>query len=131
MELSQDTLRQIGEYVKQHLPEWTRETGTPGVEASTAEELRREIDIRGRIVRVEEELKTSRELMREGFAAVNRRFEDQTAHFNTRFEAIDKRFEDQAASFNARFEKHTNRWMTLISVFLAVIGAMPWIMGAY
>jgi chromosome segregation ATPase len=148
MELSQDTLKQIGEYVKQHLPEWTRETGSPGVEASTAEELRREIDIRGRIVRVEEELKTSRELMREGFAAVNRRFEDQTAHFNTRFEAIDKRFEDQAASFNARFEtidkrfedmnsrftdmqKHTNRWMTLISVFLAVIGAMPWIMGAY
>ncbi|MDA3951683.1 MAG: hypothetical protein PF508_20925, partial [Spirochaeta sp.] len=123
-------LRQIGEYVKQHLPEWTRETGTPGVEASTAEELRREIDIRERIVRVEEELKTSRELMREGFTAVDRRFE-----------AIDKRFEDQAASFNARFEdmnsrftdmqKHTNRWMTLISVFLAVIGAIPWIMGAY
>ncbi|MDA3951666.1 MAG: hypothetical protein PF508_20840, partial [Spirochaeta sp.] len=105
-------LRQIGEYVKQHLPEWTRETGTPGVEASTAEELRREIDIRGRIVRVEEELKASRELMRQGFSAVDRRFEDMNSRVTD-------------------MQKHTNRWMTLISVFLAVIGAMPWIMGAY
>ena len=27
MELNQDTLQQIGEYVKQHLPEWQRESG--------------------------------------------------------------------------------------------------------
>ena len=27
--------------------------------------------------------------------------------------------------------RYTNRWMTLISFFLALIGAMPWIMGAY
>lgn len=107
MELNPETLNQIGEYVKKHLPEWTREsaTGRSVGESTPAEELRREIDIRERIVRVEEELKTQRELMREGFAAVDRRFEDM--------------------------HKHTNRWMTLISIFLAVIGAMPWILGAY
>ena len=87
MELNQDTLKQIGEYVKEHIPEWVQEAGvsaaTSGQSAAegarAAEELRREIDIRERIVRVEEELKTSRELMREGFAAVDRRFEEQNA----------------------------------------------------
>ena len=61
---------------------------------------------------------------------VNRRFEEQTANINARFDDVNRRFED----VNKRFEdmqKHTNRWMMLISLFLAVIGAMPWIMGAY
>jgi hypothetical protein len=111
MELNQDTLKEIVEYVKQHLIEWTRETGTSGVGASAAEEIRREIDIRERIVRVEEELKASRELMREGFAAVDKRFEDMNSRFTD-------------------MQKHTNRRMTLISVLRAVIGAMPWMNGA-
>jgi hypothetical protein len=30
----QDTLKQIGEYVKQHVPKWSRETRTPSTEPS-------------------------------------------------------------------------------------------------
>jgi chromosome segregation ATPase len=151
MELSQDALEQIGEYVKRHIPEWVRDTP----------EMQREYDLRERIVRVEEELKKQRELMERGFDTMNTRFKEQTNHFNARFEAIDKRFEEQTNHFNARFEaidrrfeeqtnhfntrfdaidrrfqdmngrfedlqKHTNRWMTLIAFFLAVIGAMLW-----
>lgn len=74
--------------------------------------MQRELDLRERMVRVEEELKAQRELMERGFVAVDKRFED-----------MNDRFEDM--------HQHTNRWMTLIAVFLAVIGAMPWIMGAY
>ena len=148
MELSQDALRQIGEYVKAHIPEWVRDTP----------EIQREYDLRERAVRVEEELKTQRQLMERGFNAMEKRFEAIDSRFEAiekRFEMIDKRFEtidkrfdgmenrfaEQTAFFNTRFEdmnhrfedmhKHTNRWMMLISVFLAVIGAMPWIMGAY
>ncbi|MDA3949765.1 MAG: hypothetical protein PF508_11140 [Spirochaeta sp.] len=216
MELNKDTLQQIGEYVKQHLPEWQRESvGTTGAAAGaaaglSAEEVRRDIALGERIVRVEEELKTQRDLIREGFAEaarrseeqmahfdarfddvnkrfddVNKRFEEQTANFNTRFDDVNKRFEEQAAAFNKRFEeqaaafnkrseeqaantnrrfeeqtasvnarfeeqnasinarfddvnrrfedmhRYTNRWMVLISLFLAMIGVMPWLMGAY
>ncbi|MDA3949767.1 MAG: hypothetical protein PF508_11150 [Spirochaeta sp.] len=196
MELNQDTLQQIGEYVKQHLLEWQRETaGAAGAGAGTgpsarlsAEDVRRDIALGERIVRVEEELKTQRDLIREGFAETARRFDEQMAHFNARFDdvnrrfeeqtatmnarfddvnkrfddvnkrfeeqtaSVNKRFEEQAASTNARFEeqtasinarfddvnkrfedmhRYTNRWMVLISLFLAMIGAMPWLMGAY
>ena len=71
--------------------------------------MHRTIDLGERIVRVEEELKTQRDLIREGFAETARRFEEQTAFFNTRFEEqnanFNKRFEEQTAFFNTRFEE--------------------------
>ena len=48
-----------------------------------------ELEIRERIVRVEEELKHQRELMIEGFSRVDKRFEQ----VDKRFEQVDKRFE--------------------------------------
>ena len=51
--------------------------------------VRYELEIRERIVRVEEELKHQRELMIEGFNRVDKRFEQ----VDKRFEQIDKRFE--------------------------------------
>jgi hypothetical protein len=42
-----------------------------------------------RVVRVEEELRHQRELMQQGFAAMERRFEQ----VDKRFEQVDKRFE--------------------------------------
>lgn len=105
MELSQENLRQIGEYVREHLPEWSRQSADPDT-------LRREMEIRERIVRVEEELKASRELMQQGFAAMEQRFAD-----------MNRRLED--------LHRHTTRWMSVLMVFLGVIGALPWVMGAY
>lgn len=70
-----------------------------------------------RMVRIEEELKSQRELMEIKFDAVDRRFEAVDARFeaqdarfvsiNARFEAVDKRFESMDARFvsmDARFE---------------------------
>jgi len=51
--------------------------------------VRYELEIRERIVRVEEELKHQRELMLEGFKQMEKRFEQ----VDKRFEQIDKRFE--------------------------------------
>jgi predicted transcriptional regulator len=145
MELNPDTLDKIGEYVKDHLGTWLQEVSplqVPG--AGGAEELRREFDLRERMVRVEEELKAQREVMQQGFAMMERRFEAVDKRFEAvdrrfeavdkHFDAVDKRFEEQTAHFNARFEdinRHTTRWMLLISLFLGVIGVMPWVMGAY
>jgi len=63
-----------------------------------------EFDQRERIIRVEEELKHQRELMREGFNRMDKRFEQVDKRFeqmqlemNKRLEQIDKRFEQMTA----------------------------------
>jgi len=63
------------------------------------------------MVRVEEELKHQRELMREGFAQMEKRVEQIDARFEAmqtnmekRFEQVDKRFESMQANTDKRFE---------------------------
>lgn len=90
MELSQQALEQIGLYVRGNLGTWFREAN-----------LEREMDLRDRTLRVEEELKTQRELMREGFAQTEKRFEQ----IDKRFEMVDKRFEDMQHNMDRRFDE--------------------------
>ena len=82
-----------------------------------------EIELRERMVRVEEELKHQRELiqtilvqMDKRFDAVDRRFEALQLEIDRRFEAVDKRFEAVDKRFEAmqqqmdkRFEELTRR----------------------
>ena len=67
--------------------------------------VRYELEIRERIVRVEEELKHQRELMIEGFSRVDKRFEQMMAEMDARFTQVDKRFEQ----VDKRFEALTSR----------------------
>ena len=69
------------------------------------------------MVRVEEELRSQRELMIVRFDAVDRRFVDA----NKRFEAVDKRFDD----INKRFEIVDKRFDDINKRFAAV----QWMMG--
>ena len=94
MPLQEEDLKQITVYVREHLDEWMWEKrlGKP-LEVY-------EIELRERTVRVEEELRHQRELMREGFSRMDRRFEQVDRHFeelredmNRRFEQVDQRFE--------------------------------------
>ena len=55
--------------------------------------VRYELEIRGRIVRVDEEQKRQRELMIESLNRVDKRFEQIIQAMNTRFTQVDKRFE--------------------------------------
>ena len=75
-----------------------------------------EMEMRERIVRVEEELKHQRELMLQGFATMdkrseqileemNKRFEQGREEMNKRFEQMDKRFEQGREEMNKRFEQ--------------------------
>ena len=70
--MAQKDVEEICGYVKEYLPEWLAEQSLgkpPRVY---------EIELRERIVRVEEELRHQRELMRQGFETMDRRFEDLT-----------------------------------------------------
>ena len=69
MALAQEDFERLGDYVKSHISDWLAEQslGKPAVVY--------EIELRERMVRVEEELRHQRELMREGFAQMDKRFE--------------------------------------------------------
>ena len=67
MALSDRDLQQVGRYVQAHLIEW--------LPAPV-------LQLNERIVRVEEELKSQRELMKQGFEQVDKRFGDMNSRFN-------------------------------------------------
>ncbi|MBX3629521.1 MAG: hypothetical protein KF908_06300 [Nitrosomonas sp.] len=75
--------------------------------------VRYELELRERIVRVEEELKHQRELMLEGFKQMEKRFEQIDKRFeqiDKRFEQIDKRFEQ----IDKRFEQIDKRFEVIM-----------------
>ena len=73
MELTQSQLQQIAEYVKAQLPDWVYRSEPPNKE------------IHDRILVVEQELKAQRELMSQGFAAMDKRFESLQHNMDKRF----------------------------------------------
>ena len=93
MPLREEDVQRIGDYIKP----WIREL----VDAVVPQPVLAGIDAQllERMVRVEEELKSQRELMDQRFAAVDKRFEDLMAYSDRRFEAVDKRFDDVNESF--------------------------------
>jgi tetrahydromethanopterin S-methyltransferase subunit G len=105
MALAEEDLQQIGEYVKRHIGDWMAEQslGKPPVVY--------EIELRERMVRVEEELKHQRELMRQGFEQVDKRFEQ----VDKRFEQVDKRFDEM-------LKRHDKHFLWLIGLIATSAG---------
>ena len=125
MALAQEDLQQIGDYVKDHISDWIAEQslGKPTVVY--------EIELRERMVRVEEELKHQRELMREGFEQVDKRFEQvdkrldlMKADMDKRFEQVDKRFELMKTDMDKRFDEMLKRHDTHFLWLIAFIATM-------
>ncbi|MGZ5076755.1 MAG: hypothetical protein ACXV9R_09055 [Methylobacter sp.] len=107
MALAQEDIEQIQLLIKKVLSE-TPETLNANV--------RYELDLRERTIRVEEELKHQRELMVEGFKQMEKRFEQADKRFeqiDKRFEQVDKRFEQVDKRFeqvDKRFEQVEKRF---------------------
>ena len=104
MALAQEDIEQIRLLIKKTLSE-TPETVNANV--------RYELDLRERTIRVEEELKHQRELMLEGFKQMEKRFEQVDKRFeqvDKRFEQVDKRFEQIQLDMNKRFEQVDKRF---------------------
>lgn len=95
MALAQEDIEQIQLLIKKTLSEMPETSNT---------NVRYELDLRERTIRVEEELKHQRELMLEGFKQMEKRFEQVEKRFeqiDKRFEQVDKRFEQ----VDKRFEQ--------------------------
>jgi flagellar capping protein FliD len=102
MALSSEDLQQVKDFVQTHIVDW--------LPASV-------LQLNERIVRVEEELKHQRELIKEGFenadkrfADMNRRFDEQLAHADSRFEDMNRRFEEMQANSDKRFADMNRRF---------------------
>ena len=123
MEVTNEALEVIGRYVRDNLGNWIRDAVVyPAAPPPFDPELRE------RAVRVEEELKAQRELMKVGFDHVDKRFEemraDTKAHFEEMRSDVNTRFAEQRADTNRRFDemhKSGTRWMVFLS---AVMGMM-------
>ena len=114
MEVSQEALETIGNFVRRNFRTWFEETVQPHI-------TEREIDQRERWIRTEEELKSQRQLMMMGLEQMEKRFEQ----VDKRFEQVDRRFSDQREDINTRFDdmhRHTNRWMTALSIMIGLVG---------
>jgi len=99
MALTKKDLQQIEEHIKNNIASWI------GNIPLTKSQYLNEIKLVEGIVRVEEELKSQRELMHAGFE-----------HMNKRFEQVDKRFEDVNSKFTMMF--------TFMSLGFTVLAAM-------
>lgn len=133
MALAQEDFQQIGEFVKDNISLWLAEQslGKPPVVY--------EIELRERMVRVEEELKHQRELMREGFERVDKRFEQVDKRFEEmredmekRFEQVDKRFEQVDKRFDTMLKRHDHQFIALVALISSGIGlvivALPFLL---
>ncbi|MDP1558545.1 MAG: hypothetical protein Q8K59_12600 [Nitrosomonas sp.] len=103
MALAQEDIEQIQRLIKKTLAEMPEMLNS---------NVRYELDLRERTIRVEEELKHQRELMQEGFKQMEKRFEQVDKRFeqvDKRFEQVDKRFEQIQLDMNKRFEQLTSR----------------------
>jgi len=106
--MSDQQLEAIGSYVKSHLPQWLAEIAPEQRAPAVSDPVLLE-----RIVRVEESLSHQRELMQQGFQAMENRFAEMRADTNARFEQVDKRFEQVDKRFeqiDKRFEQIDKRF---------------------
>lgn len=76
MELTQSQIDQIVERVKSQLPDWVRSSQPPNR------------DLNERMLVLGQELKAQRELMKQGFEAVDKRFEDMQHSMDRRFSTL-------------------------------------------
>ena len=88
VKLTNDHLEQIADYLAEKFPVLRQRSSSRTFSRDA------EMDIRERTVRVEEELKNQREIIR-----------DLIVNMNARFEQVDKRFEEMRTDMNTRFEE--------------------------
>ncbi len=116
------------EFIKHHLAEWLAEQSLGKPPAVY------EIELRERMVRVEEALKHQYELMRKSFEQVEKRFELVDKRFeqvDKRFEQVDKRFEQMDRRFDEMLRRHDRQFLWLVGFIASsaglVIGAINYL----
>ena len=117
MALAEEDIR----FIKAHLGEWLAEQSLGKPPAVY------ELELRERMVRVEEELKHQRELMRQGFEQVDKRFEQvdkRLEQIDKRFEQVDNRFEQVDQRFNEMLKRHDRQFLWVVGFVVTSAGVV-------
>ncbi len=110
------------EFIKKHMGDWLAEQ-TLGKPPAVYE-----LELRERMVRVEEELKHQRELMKQGFDLMEKRFEQVDKRFeqvDKRFEQVDKRFESLERRMDSFMRWSFGVTLTVGGLVVAAIKYLP------
>lgn len=127
MALAQEDIEQIRLLIKKTLSEMPETLNA---------NVRYELDLRERTIRVEEELKHQRELMLEGFKQmekrfeqVDKRFEQMQLNMDKRFEQVDKRFEQVDKRFEQADKKFEQLHQEVMGLHHEIKLLMRWSFG--
>lgn len=116
MEITEKQLEKIGDYVKNNFDRLSN--GSRYAQIRSAD-----LQIIERITRIEEEMKSQREIIMFGFQQTEKRFDDINKRFedvNRRFDGVNKRFDDT----NKRFDDVNKRFDDVNARFRAMMWAM-------
>ncbi len=126
MTLARDDIDQIRELIREELASRIPPEGAV---------VHYDIELRERILRVEEELRHQRELMEQGFKLMEKRFEQIDKRFeqvekrfeqiDKRFEMVDKRFESLAVRLDAFMRWSFATTLTVGGLVVAAIKLLP------
>jgi len=120
MEFTKEQLEQIGSYIESNFDRF-------GAKSNVVQLRPYDIQLIERMTRIEEELRSQRELMQLGFNQMDKRFESMQKQSDTRFEMMQKNMDIRFDDMNKKFNMIT--WMmtagftiiatviTLISIF--------------
>ncbi|HPA62734.1 MAG TPA: hypothetical protein PLH15_05905 [Spirochaetota bacterium] len=104
MEFTKEQLEQIGSYIESNFDRF-------GAKSNVVQLRPYDIQLIERMTRIEEELRSQREVilkqnetMQFGFAQMDKRFESMQKQMDERFAAVDRRFEMVQKSMDTRFE---------------------------
>lgn len=136
MAIGEAELQRIGEYVKGNLKEWLQQV-QPVADSVTRTELLeritriddRFVGLHEKSIRIEEELKSQRELMETRFTFVEQRFEIQDRMIADRFTAVDQRFTDLHAAMEKRFGAVDQRFEDMKASMEKRFSLLTWLMG--
>ncbi len=104
MEFTKEQLEQIGSYIESNFDRF-------GAKSNVVQLRPYDIQLIERMTRIEEELRSQREIllkqnetMQFGFTQMDKRFESMQKQMDERFSSVDKRFEMMQKSMDTRFE---------------------------
>ncbi|HQO23931.1 MAG TPA: hypothetical protein PLH15_05920 [Spirochaetota bacterium] len=129
MEFTKEQLEQIGSYIESNIDRF-------GAKSNVIQLRPYDIQLIERMTRIEEELRSQREIilkqnetMQFGFTQMDKRFESMQKQMDERFAAVDKRFDDVNKRFNdvnKRFDDVNKRFDDVNKRF----SMMMWMMTA-
>ncbi|MBP9024308.1 MAG: hypothetical protein KBH06_13985 [Spirochaetes bacterium] len=119
MELTKEQLEQIGSYIESNFDRFSSKNNIVQLRPY-------DIQLIERMTRIEEELRSQRELilkqnetMQFGFAQMDKRFESMQKQMDERFASVDKRFEMIQKNMDTRFDDMNKKFTMMMWMMTA------------